>query len=155
MIDIDHFKVVNDTYGHLAGDKALRAVTGALREQLRSYDLAGRFGGEEFAILLPQTREAQALRIAERLRTHVAALTIPVGEDAAAGPFVRLTVSVGVAALDRIGSELTDLLAAADAALYLRQAGRPQPDAHRDRWHADAAGPGHPGRQAGAVRLAR
>jgi diguanylate cyclase (GGDEF)-like protein len=127
MIDIDHFKVVNDTYGHLVGDKALRAVTSALREQLRSYDLAGRFGGEEFAILLPQTREAQALRIAERLRTHVASLTIPVGEEAATGPVVRLTVSVGVASLDRIGSELTDLLAAADAALYLaKQAGRNQ-----------------------------
>src|SRR6516225_3294351 len=127
MIDIDHFKVVNDTHGHLVGDKALRAVAGALSEQLRSYDLAGRFGGEEFAILLPQTREAQALRIAERLRTHVASLTIPVGEDAATGPCVRLTVSVGVAALDRIGPELTDLLAAADAALYLaKQAGRNQ-----------------------------
>ena len=69
MIDNDDYKVVNDTYGHLVGDKALRAVR-ALREQLRSYDLAGRYGGEEFAILLPQTREAQALRIAERLRTH-------------------------------------------------------------------------------------
>jgi diguanylate cyclase (GGDEF)-like protein len=127
MIDIDHFKVVNDTYGHLVGDKALRAVTSGLREQLRSYDLAGRFGGEEFAILLPQTREAQALRIAERLRTHIASLAIPVGEDAATGPVVRLTVSVGVASLDRIGSELTDLLAAADAALYLaKQAGRNQ-----------------------------
>jgi diguanylate cyclase (GGDEF)-like protein len=127
MIDIDHFKVVNDTYGHLVGDKALRAVTSGLREQLRSYDLAGRFGGEEFAILLPQTREAQALRIAERLRTHIASLTIPVGEAAATGPAVRLTVSVGVASLDRIGSELTDLLAAADAALYLaKQAGRNQ-----------------------------
>jgi len=79
MIDIDHFKVVNDTHGHLVGDKALRAIAGALSEQLRSYDLAGRFGGEEFAILLPQTRETQALRIAERLRTHVAGLTIPVG----------------------------------------------------------------------------
>ena len=127
MIDIDHFKVVNDTHGHLVGDKALRAVTGGLREQLRSYDRAGRFGGEEFAILLPQTRESQALRIAERLRTHIAGLTIPVGEDAATGPVIRLTVSVGVASLDRIGSELTDLLAAADAALYLaKQAGRNQ-----------------------------
>jgi diguanylate cyclase (GGDEF)-like protein len=127
MIDIDHFKAVNDTYGHLAGDKALRAITGALSEQLRSYDLAGRFGGEEFAILLPQTQEAQALRIAERLRTYVAGMTIGVGEDPATGPEVRLTVSVGVAAIDRIGPELTDLLAAADAALYLaKQAGRNQ-----------------------------
>jgi diguanylate cyclase (GGDEF)-like protein len=127
MIDIDHFKVVNDTHGHLVGDKALRAVTSGLREQLRSYDLAGRFGGEEFAILLPQTQEAQALRIAERLRTYVAGMTIGVGEDAATGPVIRLTVSVGVASLDRIGSELTDLLAAADAALYLaKQAGRNQ-----------------------------
>ena len=127
MVDIDHFKVVNDTYGHLAGDKALRAITSALSEQLRSYDLAGRFGGEEFAILLPQTREAQALRIAERLRTYVAGMTIPIGDDAATGPSVRLTISVGVAALDRIGPELTDLLAAADAALYLaKQAGRNQ-----------------------------
>jgi diguanylate cyclase (GGDEF)-like protein len=127
MIDIDHFKAVNDTYGHLAGDKALRAITGALSEQLRSYDLAGRFGGEEFAILLPQTQEAQALRIAERLRTYVAGMTIGVGEDPATGPEIRLTVSVGVAAIDRIGPELTDLLAAADAALYLaKQAGRNQ-----------------------------
>jgi diguanylate cyclase (GGDEF)-like protein len=127
MIDIDHFKAVNDTYGHLAGDKALRAITGALSEQLRSYDLAGRFGGEEFAILLPQTQEAQALRIAERLRTYVAGMTIPVGEDAATGPCVRLTVSVGVAGLDRIGPELTELIAAADAALYhAKQAGRDQ-----------------------------
>jgi len=127
MIDIDHFKAVNDTYGHLAGDKALRAITSALSEQLRSYDLAGRFGGEEFAILLPQTQEAQALRIAERLRMHVAGMTIGVGEDPATGPKIRLTVSVGVAAIDRIGPELTDLLAAADAALYLaKQAGRNQ-----------------------------
>src|SRR5262249_9759116 len=111
MVDIDHFKAVNDTHGHLVGDKALRAITGALSEQLRSYDLAGRFGGEEFAILLPQTRETHALRIAERLRIHMAGMTIPVGEDAATGPCVRLTVSVGVAALDRIGPELTDLLA--------------------------------------------
>src|SRR5580700_8401859 len=65
LVDIDHFKAVNDTYGHLVGDKALRAVTDALRSQLRAYDLAGRFGGEEFAILLPHTHQANALIIAE------------------------------------------------------------------------------------------
>jgi diguanylate cyclase (GGDEF)-like protein len=124
LVDIDHFKAVNDTHGHLVGDKALRAVSDALREQLRSYDLAGRFGGEEFAILLPQTRESQAFGIAERLRTHIAAMLISIGEDPA-GPSLRLTVSVGVAALERIGPELTDLLAAADSALYrAKQTGR-------------------------------
>src|SRR6202011_125686 len=78
LIDIDHFKAVNDTYGHLVGDKALRAVTDALREQLRNYDLAGRFGGEEFVVLLPQAREMDAINVAERLRAHIAAMSIPV-----------------------------------------------------------------------------
>jgi len=125
LIDIDHFKMVNDTYGHLAGDKALRAVTDALREQLRSYDLAGRFGGEEFAILLPQTREEHALSIADRLRTHIAGMSVPVSDDGKPENCIRLTVSVGVAPLDDTNRELTDLLAAADSALYLaKQAGR-------------------------------
>ena len=121
LVDIDHFKKVNDTYGHLVGDKALRAVADALRHQLRFYDLAGRFGGEEFAILLPQAREVDALNVAEQLRAHIAAMSIPVGDDAESGPCVRLTVSVGVAALEEASGEsrdLTDLLAAADAALY-------------------------------------
>ena len=81
LVDIDHFKVVNDTYGHLVGDKALRAVTDALRSQLRAYDLAGRFGGEEFVVLLPQAREVDAINVAERLRAHIAAMSIPVGDD--------------------------------------------------------------------------
>jgi diguanylate cyclase (GGDEF)-like protein len=118
LVDIDHFKVVNDTYGHLAGDKALRAVTDALRSQLRSYDLAGRFGGEEFVVLLPQTREMDAINVAERLRAHIAALSIPVRDDAESGPCIKLTISVGVAALEGVSRELTDMLAAADAALY-------------------------------------
>jgi diguanylate cyclase (GGDEF)-like protein len=118
LVDIDHFKVVNDTHGHLAGDKALRAVTDALRSQLRSYDLAGRFGGEEFVILLPQAREVDAINVAERLRAHIAALSIPVGHDAESGPSIKLTISVGVAALDSASRELNDMLAAADAALY-------------------------------------
>ena len=118
LVDIDHFKVVNDSYGHLAGDKALRAVTDGLRSQLRAYDLAGRFGGEEFVVLLPQAREVDAINVAERLRAHIAAMSIPVRDDAESGPSIKLTISVGVAALDGESRELTDMLAAADAALY-------------------------------------
>ena len=86
LVDIDHFKMVNDTYGHLVGDKALRAVTDALRSQLRAYDLAGRFGGEEFVVLLPQAREMDAINVAERLRAHIANMSIPVGNDIESGP---------------------------------------------------------------------
>jgi len=125
LIDIDHFKAVNDTHGHLAGDAALRALSDVLREQLRGYDVVGRFGGEEFVVLLPQTGEADALLIAERLRTHVAAMSIPIGSGASPEACVRLTISIGVTALDAAGGELTDLLTAADAALYYaKQTGR-------------------------------
>jgi diguanylate cyclase (GGDEF)-like protein len=137
LVDIDHFKAVNDTYGHLVGDKALRAVTDALRGQLRTYDLAGRFGGEEFAILLPHIHQANALVIAERLRARIAALSIPVDDEDASGPCVRLTVSIGVTVLDDAGRELTDLLADADTALYYAK------ENGRDKTHAfTSSGPG-------------
>jgi diguanylate cyclase (GGDEF)-like protein len=118
LVDIDHFKLVNDTYGHLVGDKALRAVTDTLQSQLRAYDVAGRFGGEEFVILLPHVHEVEALKIAERLRVHIADLAIPVDDTDPSGLCVRVTISVGVAALDGQSRELTDMLTAADAALY-------------------------------------
>jgi diguanylate cyclase (GGDEF)-like protein len=118
LIDIDHFKAVNDTYGHLAGDKAIRAVADALRTQLRADDLAGRFGGEEFVLLLPHAREMDALDVAEHLRAHIAAMSIPVGGGAESGPCVKLTISTGVAVPDGASRELTDMLAAADAAMY-------------------------------------
>jgi len=118
LVDIDHFKVVNDTHGHLVGDKALRAVADGLRSQLRVYDVAGRFGGEEFVVLLPHACEEDALSIAERLRTHIAALSIPVNDEDESEPHVKLTISVGVAALNGDNRELTDMMAAADAALY-------------------------------------
>jgi len=100
LVDIDHFKKVNDTYGHLVGDRVLRAVSDSLRSQLRNYDLAGRFGGEEFIILLPQAQEMDAWRVAERLRTHIAGLQIPVDDEEDCDIFVSLTISVGVAGLD-------------------------------------------------------
>jgi diguanylate cyclase (GGDEF)-like protein len=124
LIDIDHFKVVNDTHGHLVGDKALRAVTDAIRGHLRNYDLAGRFGGEEFVVLLPHAGESDAISIAERLRTYVEAMAIPVGEGDC-DVQVWLTISVGVAALNAHTRELSDLMAAADAAMYIaKQSGR-------------------------------
>jgi diguanylate cyclase (GGDEF)-like protein len=122
LIDIDHFKAVNDSFGHLAGDRALRTIARALSIPLREYDLVGRFGGEEFALLLPQTKALDACRIAERIRTHIGSMPITVSDDADAEP-VRLSISIGVAALDArwdssSGAQLTELLAAADGALY-------------------------------------
>jgi diguanylate cyclase (GGDEF)-like protein len=125
LVDIDHFKAVNDTYGHLVGDKALKAVADALTSHLRDYDRAGRFGGEEFVLLLAQTNGSDACRIAERLRNNVADMAVPI-DDRPGSPCVRLTISIGVTAMERdTRHELTDLLAAADSALYhAKQNGR-------------------------------
>jgi diguanylate cyclase (GGDEF)-like protein len=131
LIDLDHFKVVNDTHGHLVGDKVLRAVSDAIRQHLRPYDLAGRFGGEEFVVLLPNARESDAISIAERLRRHVEAMRIPVDDDES-GPCVTLTISVGVSSLNSHTRELNDFMAAADAAMYLaKRSGRNRTEAAR------------------------
>jgi diguanylate cyclase (GGDEF)-like protein len=127
VLDLDRFKLINDTYGHLVGDQVLKQIAGTMTEVLRDYDLAGRFGGEEFVMLLPQTRAVDALRIAERVRAHIAEL--PLHASGAGGTErIPVTASIGVAALDA-GSrrELPELLAAADAALYRAKAsGRDQ-----------------------------
>ncbi len=123
LLDIDKFKGINDTYGHMVGDQVIKEIARALNSLLRDYDLAGRFGGEEFSLLLPQTRAVDAFRIAERVRANIAGLSI-IAPGATGGERVQVTVSVGVAALDS-GSkrEYTDLMAAADAALYRAKAG--------------------------------
>jgi diguanylate cyclase (GGDEF)-like protein len=123
LLDIDRFKVINDTYGHLTGDQVLKEIARALDGMLREYDLAGRFGGEEFSLLLPQTRAVDAFRIAERVRASIAGLSI-IAPGATGGERVHVTVSIGVAALDS-GSvrKLAELMAAADAALYRAKAG--------------------------------
>jgi diguanylate cyclase (GGDEF)-like protein len=122
MIDLDHFKQVNDRYGHLAGDKALRCVADTLKDLVREYDLVGRWGGEEFVVLLPESKPVDAYTIAERIRARIAALPIDVGPTPGHQP-VTVTVSVGVAALGetwdtQAGSQLADFLAAADMAVY-------------------------------------
>jgi diguanylate cyclase (GGDEF)-like protein len=121
LLDIDKFKGINDTYGHLVGDQVIKELAHTLDGLLRDYDLAGRFGGEEFALLLPQTRAVDAFRIAERVRASIAGLSV-IG--ATGGERVNVTVSIGVAALDS-GSkrEYAELMAAADAALYRAKAG--------------------------------
>ena len=127
VLDIDRFKVVNDTYGHLVGDQVLKEIARTLTSQLRDYDLAGRFGGEEFTLLLPQTRAVDAIRIAERIRSTIAGLSI-IAPGAVGGERVQVTVSIGVAALDS-GTDrtFTQLMAAADAALYrAKSSGRDQ-----------------------------
>jgi diguanylate cyclase (GGDEF)-like protein len=127
LVDIDKFKAINDTYGHLVGDQVLKEIAATLNTMLRDYDRAGRFGGEEFSLLLPQTRAVDAFRIAERVRANIAALSF-IAPGAAGGERVQVTVSIGVAALDA-GSrrQLAELLAAADAALYRAKAcGRDQ-----------------------------
>jgi diguanylate cyclase (GGDEF)-like protein len=124
LLDLDRFKHINDTHGHLFGDEVLRRIAETMTDVLRDYDLAGRFGGEEFVMLLPQTRATDAFKIADRVRAHIARLPILLDS----GEPVRVTVSIGVAALDAGSSrELTELLAAADAALYRAKAsGRDQ-----------------------------
>ena len=113
LADVDHFKKVNDTHGHLAGDDVLRGLASELRQQVRETDIVGRFGGEEFVILLSKTAPEEALRIAERLRRGVGVVQVLAGDTT-----VSVTISVGVAVLGVHGRDLVELLAAADLALY-------------------------------------
>lgn len=115
LLDLDHFKQINDTYGHLAGDRALRAVAEALANGVRPMDVVARTGGEEFAVILPNSTPSLAGIAAERLRSRVAATEIELPE----GEKVRMTISIGGAAVapwERIAPER--LVELADAHLY-------------------------------------
>ena len=114
MVDIDHFKRVNDTYGHQVGDVALQQVASRLRSNLRRTDVLARYGGEEFGVLAPQTSLEAAKVLAERLRHAIASEPIWVNSDLS----IPLTISVGVAVFPEHGQNESDLVAAADAALY-------------------------------------
>ena len=118
MIDIDHFKRVNDTHGHQAGDQVLRGVAGILEGALRKVDLIARYGGEEMVVILPQTPLERGHEVAERLRAAVAAAEFSDGRTS-----LRCTISLGVAAYPHEGVESEDdLLRLADEALYRAKA---------------------------------
>ncbi len=123
MIDVDFFKNYNDHYGHPAGDKCLQAISQAMAFLKRSGDLASRYGGEEFCVILPETDEVGAGHIADRIRDHVAEMAIPHARSSVS-PVV--TVSIGIAAgIPGPKDDASDLVAAADQALYqAKQAGR-------------------------------
>jgi len=117
MVNIDHFRDVDDMAGRLVRDQLIRDIAGMLRDQLSGDYLIGRFGNEEFAILLPQTSRAEARRISERLRDYIAAEPIAIESGSQEGFVFRLTVSIGVAVLNESRRALAELIGAADTAL--------------------------------------
>jgi two-component system cell cycle response regulator len=115
LIDLDHFKLVNDTYGHMAGDDVLASVATLLQRAVRSVDIAARYGGEEFVVVLPETGRQGAVAFAERIRERIASHGFSIGE----AEKIRVTTSIGVAThpSPRLDS-VEDLFRAADIALY-------------------------------------
>lgn len=118
MLDLDHFKLINDRYGHMTGDHVLRDFALRVRDELRKIDLLGRFGGEEFLVILPETGQAQALTVAERI----------LASKSAEADLPRCTVSIGIATRNGVNHEqaalpmLEELISRADAALYRAKA---------------------------------
>nr|WP_315483340.1 GGDEF domain-containing protein [uncultured Undibacterium sp.] len=122
MIDVDHFKHINDQFGHQAGDEVLRKIAALMQSIVRGNDYLARYGGEEFCVLLPATNEAQAYVLGERLRRLYAELMIPWQHHTLTG-----TISIGIASNDHHAHNLDSLIAAADLALYrAKNSGRNQ-----------------------------
>jgi diguanylate cyclase (GGDEF)-like protein len=114
MLDIDHFKKVNDNYGHIIGDLVLTKVAACCLENIRDVDILSRYGGEEFAIILPETNLQAASEAAERLRQNIAKLPILTSQAP-----IKVTVSLGVATVDAKTPDILSLLSRADDALYM------------------------------------
>jgi diguanylate cyclase (GGDEF)-like protein len=122
ILDIDHFKQVNDTYGHATGDGAIRLLAATIKTTIRAADVAARFGGDEFVILMPDTNTEQAIKSGQRLRLALAEITIPASQQR-----FHITLSIGVASLSAGANSIDILLEHADRALYAtKQGGRNQ-----------------------------
>ena len=114
MMDIDNFKNINDTYGHLTGDLILKHLASTLQDTVRKIDIPARYGGEEFVVILPETDKKDACIIAERIRKNVSQIEVKIDDTRTLSP----TVSIGVAQYTTDGQEAKDLINAADTALY-------------------------------------
>ncbi len=123
MIDLDAFKAINDRHGHLVGDAVLRAVADTLRAEVRPYDLVGRFGGEEFVVLLAEADPDQVGRTAERLRRRISECEVMISATLGGGTVTGLTASIGTASYPRTSRDLDGLMVHADAALYAAKHG--------------------------------
>ena len=114
MLDIDNFKHVNDTYGHLMGDNILRRISNILQQTVRNIDIPARYGGEEFVVILPETNKDDACIIAERIRKSISQIVVVVNDKISISP----TVSIGIAQYTTDGKDPKELINAADTALY-------------------------------------
>lgn len=123
LVDIDHFKSINDTYGHVAGDEVLRKLAMELRGRIRHPDVIGRYGGEEFLVVLPHSTSKAAAEQAERLRKHIQGLTIQSNDSE-----IQLTISLGIAQYKPHREDWQEFLSRADAALYRAK------DSGRNQW---------------------
>ncbi|MDT9640426.1 diguanylate cyclase [Pseudomonas sp. JV245A] len=131
LIDIDHFKAINDTYGHIIGDTVLRHLSNELRRNLRHDDLAGRYGGDEFCVILPRMDRQQALEVMERLRQVFSQYRHPQVAE------LKVSLSIGLAAFDRDFQDPSSWLNAADKALYLaKNSGRNRIASNDDEAHS-------------------
>lgn len=120
LADLDHFKNINDTYGHIAGDQALQQIASIMKNSIRSSDILSRYGGEEFVIIMPSIDISNAIKKAEGLRRHVESFQFQIGS---AGQPPQITISIGVSSFPDHGTEYETLIAAADLALYKAKKG--------------------------------
>ncbi len=114
MLDIDNFKRINDTYGHLIGDQILRELSNEISQTVRKIDIPARYGGEEFIVILPETTKEDAVIIAERLRINISKIKVKAKDDI----YISPTTSIGVCQYPMDGEEAKTLINSADTALY-------------------------------------